>query len=70
MLLDLEQRAYFALDAVAARMWEILADTAETADVVECLAGEFDVDRSTLEQDVEQFVEALIDRKLVHGTGV
>ena len=66
MLLDLERREYFALDDVAARMWEVLSDTGEALRVVESLVREFDVDPASLQEDVEQFVETLADRNLVH----
>ena len=69
MLLDLDRREYFALDDVAARMWEVLSDTGEVLSVVESLALEFDVERSSLQEDVEQFVQTLADRNLVQRSG-
>ncbi len=70
MLLDLDRREYFALDDVAARMWEVLSDTGEVLPVVESLALEFDVERSSLQEDVEQFVQTLADRNLVQRSGI
>lgn len=70
MLLDLDRREYFALDDVAARMWEVLSDTGEVLSVVESLALEFDVERSSLQEDVEQFVQTLADRNLVQRSGI
>jgi RNase adaptor protein for sRNA GlmZ degradation len=70
MLLDLDRREYFALDDVAARMWEVLSDTGDVLRVVESLALEFDVERSSLQEDVEQFVQTLADRNLVQRSGV
>jgi RNase adaptor protein for sRNA GlmZ degradation len=66
VLLDLERREYFALDDVAARMWEELSDTGVTSSVVETLAAEYDVERTLLEEDVEQFMRTLVERDLVH----
>jgi len=66
VLLDLEGRQYLALDEIAARMWEELAHTGNTSDVVETLALEYDVERAVLEEDVERFVQTLADRDLVH----
>jgi len=68
VLLDLERREYFALDEVAARMWEELSQTGRTSDVVEALALEYDVERTLLEDDVERFVQTLADSDLVHRT--
>lgn len=70
MLLDLDQREYFALDDVAARMWEVLSDTGDVLRVVESLALEFEVERSSLQEDVEQFVRTLADRHLVQRSGI
>jgi RNase adaptor protein for sRNA GlmZ degradation len=70
MLLDLDRREYFALDDVAARMWEVLSDTGEVLRVVESLALEFDVERSSLQEDVEQFMQTLADRNLVQRSGI
>ena len=70
MLLDLDRREYFALDDVAARMWEVLSDTGEVLSVVESLALEFDVERSSLQEDVEQFMRTLADRNLVQRSGI
>ncbi len=70
MLLDLDRREYFALDDVAARMWEVLSDTGEVLSVVESLALEFDAERSSLQEDVEQFVQSLADRNLVQRSGI
>ena len=70
VLLDLDRREYFALDDVAARMWEVLSDTGEVLGVVESLALEFDVERSSLQEDVEQFVQTLADRNLVQRSGI
>ena len=66
VLLDLERREYFALDDIASRMWEELSNTGTALGVVEALAVEYDVDRARLEEDVEQFLQTLADRELVH----
>ena len=65
VLLDLERREYFALDDVAARMWEVLSETGEAARVVGSLALEFDVERESLARDVDEFVQTLTARRLV-----
>ncbi len=66
VLLDLERREYFALDDVAARMWEVLSVDGAVAGVVDALALEYEVSRPTLRQDVERFVRTLAERDLVH----
>ena len=66
VLLDLERREYFALDDVAARMWEVLSTTGVVSRVVEALVLEYDVDRSSLQNDADRFVRTLVERNLVH----
>lgn len=66
MLLDLQRREYYALDDVAARMWEVLSDTGEVSDIVDSLVQEYDVDRASLQDDTDRFVRILTDRRLVH----
>jgi len=66
VLLDLDRREYFALDDVAARMWEVLADTGAVSSVVESLVLEYDVDRSSLQKDADRFVRTLVKRRLAH----
>ena len=65
VLLDLDQREHFALDEVAARMWEVLSDSGTVSKVVQSLALEYDIDRTSLQQDANRFVQSLAERKLV-----
>ena len=66
VLLDLERREYYALDDVAARMWEELSGTGRAERVVEVLAQEYDVEAAILEEDVDRFVQRLVESDLVH----
>jgi hypothetical protein len=70
VLLDLERREYLALDVVAARMWEVLSDTGAVSSVVDALTQEFEVDRASLTEDVAQFVQTLVERRLVHPPNI
>ena len=70
VLLDLERREYFALDDVAARMWEVLADTGVVADIAEALVLEYDVRRSILLDDADRFVRTLVEQNLIHRVDI
>ena len=70
VLLDLDHREYFALDDVAARMWEALSDTGAVSGVVERLVLEYDIDRSSLQDDADQFVRTLTERNLVQVSDI
>jgi hypothetical protein len=65
VLLDLDRREYFALDDVAARMWEVLSETGTVSGIVERLVLEYDVDRPSLQADADLFVRTLAERDLV-----
>ena len=65
ILLHLESGQYYGLDAVAHRMWQLLAQHGDL-DVVEAtLRSEYDVDRETLSGDLNRFVDQLAAKKLV-----
>ena len=70
MLLDLDRREYFALDDVAARMWEVLSGARTISSVVESLMLEYDVDRTSLQDDADRFVRTLAERNLVHVSDI
>ena len=70
VLLDLDRREYFALDDVAVRMWEVLSDAGTVSSVVECLVLEYDIDRSSLQEDADQFVRTLAERNLVQVSDI
>ena len=70
VLLDLDRREYFALDDVAARMWEVLSGARTISSVVESLMLEYDVDRTSLQDDADRFVRTLAERNLVHVSDI
>lgn len=53
VLLDLEAGAYFGLNAVGGRIWEMLENGPRSlAELCDALEQEFSVERATLEADV------------------
>jgi len=69
VLLDTASGQYFGLNAVAARVVELVRDGAKVADVVRTLHAEFDVDRTALERDVVVFLGDLSANGLIQTGG-
>ena len=65
VLLDLESERYFGLDTVGTRIWALLGEGASIGAVVETLLQEYEVERATLELDVEELIDKLSEAGLV-----
>ena len=65
VLLDLESGEYFGLNDVGTRFWELVSTGSTYGQARDKLLAEFDVDRATLEADLDQLVGSLLHRKLV-----
>lgn len=66
VMLDIASGNYFGLNAVAARIWELLAERPMTiADICARLCEEFEVDEATCEGAVLEFVKTMVDNGLV-----
>ena len=59
VMLDMASGYYFGLDAVGARIWQLLSETSSLAEIVERLAREYDVTPEQAESDLVRFVEEL-----------
>ncbi|MFT5390086.1 MAG: hypothetical protein ACI8PT_000269 [Gammaproteobacteria bacterium] len=65
VILDLANGAYFGLEAVGMRVWELLAVGTSVRAVLDVLLAEYDVDAQTCEQDLLALLQALVEKKLV-----
>ena len=65
VLLSLESEEYFGLDAVGARMWQLLSSEPTVHHAFEALLAEYDVDPETLAVDLERLLADLSSRKLI-----
>lgn len=65
VLLDLESEAYFGLDEVGTRVWALLNEGKSAGEIVDSLLGEYEVERSELEKDVNTLLEQLLIAGLV-----
>ena len=68
VLLDLQRGVYYGLDAVGARVWELLSQEVPPADIAERIAGEYDVERATVERDIAALLEQLLEKGLIRLT--
>lgn len=65
VLLNLDSESYHGLDDVGTRMWQALSQSANIQAAYESLLPEYEVDAATLRQDLEAFVENMVERGLV-----
>ncbi|MBC7710383.1 MAG: PqqD family protein [Rhizobacter sp.] len=65
VFLDLASGAYFGLDPVGSKAWNLLAEGKTISDVCDLMIEEYDVTRAALEADIVTLVQSMIDRQLV-----
>jgi hypothetical protein len=65
VLLNLASGAYFGLNAVGTRMWQLIGEHRSLGTVLDTLAREYEVDRGVLERDLLELVERLRTKGLV-----
>lgn len=68
VLLDTEGGAYFGLNAVGTRAWELIGAGTTRAALVGTLLAEFEVTRDVLQRDVDDLLAGLEQRKLIRIT--
>ena len=51
---------YYRLDETGTRMWELLNESEDVATAYARLRDEYDVDPSTLQRDLSEFIERLV----------
>ena len=67
VMMSIEAGKYFGLNAVGARIWELLAEPRRLADVCSLLQEEFDVDGPTCADAVRAFASQLVDQGIAHA---
>ena len=65
VILDLKSEAYFGLDEVGARIWQLFTGDRSIQAVFEALIEEYDVEPETLRADLVELLEQLCDRGLI-----
>jgi hypothetical protein len=65
MILNLNDGAYYGLDPVGTRIWELLQEQRPTARIRDALLVEFEVDEARCERDLIRLLRELVDARLV-----
>jgi predicted transcriptional regulator len=65
LLLNMQDQRYFGLDDVGSEMWKLLVDLGDMDAVVARICSEYNVDRATVEADIELLVQSLISAGLL-----
>ena len=70
VLLDIASGTYFGLDAVGARVWQLIEDDRCTLlETCDRIGAEYDVPRTDLEQDVLELAAQLVEHGLAAKAG-
>jgi hypothetical protein len=67
VILDLDRSLYYSLDAVGARVFELLQQPTRLDVVADTIVAEFEVDAPTARKDLLALVDTLIAQKLVEA---
>ncbi len=65
VLLDLASENYFGLDEVGTRIWGLLQSGSSIGETIDTLMEEYEVERATLEKDVGELLEKLVEAGLI-----
>jgi len=69
VLLDVETEAYFTLDHVGTRVFDLVRVGSSFGDLIDTIETEYDVPRADLIRDVSSLLSAMCDRGLLVITG-
>jgi hypothetical protein len=65
VILDLGSGTYFGLNPVGTRVWQLVGEGRDQAEIVEVIASEYDADRATVSHDVVRLLDDLKTRRLI-----
>jgi hypothetical protein len=65
VILDLSSSAYFGLDPVGARIWQLMNEDKTLSEICEVMLEEYDVARETIERDVLALAQELQQMGLI-----
>jgi hypothetical protein len=65
VLLHLTKGAYYGFDPVGTRVWALLKEGHDPAEICEKLTEEFDAPLKTIREDVSRFLESLLQNEIV-----
>ncbi len=65
VMMDIEQGAYYGLESVAARIWDLAENPVSMGDLCKSLMTEYDVSKEQCASDVKGFLNDLLERNIV-----
>lgn len=65
VLLHLESGEYFGLDEIATRIWQLIVEKGDLAEVETAMRAEYEADWTVLAADVNRVVSELAGRRLI-----
>ena len=69
VMMNMETGMYYNLGEVGSRIWELLEQPIQVADLIEALTGEFDVSFDQCAKDTLPFLQRLLENKLILEAG-
>lgn len=69
IIVSLDNGMYFGLDGVGTRMLSVLLRSESVQQAYEQLLGQYDVSAARLREDLEQFIEKLLEQGLIQLRG-
>lgn len=67
VVLNMDSRTYFQLNATAAAAWQRLEDGVSRADLVDHLCAEFEVEPDEAAREVDRLLEELVTAELIRS---
>lgn len=64
-MMNIEKGKYYGLNSVASRVWELLQESRIFSELIELLLKEYDVEKTTCEQDVSELLASLNEAGLI-----
>ena len=65
VILDLAGEAYFGLDRVGTRIWQLMDEGKTVSEICDALIEQYDVSRDQLEQDTLRLARNLAEKSLI-----
>jgi predicted transcriptional regulator len=68
VLLNMNDQKYFGLDDVGSEMWKLLVEHGNVETVTDRLCSEYDVDRATVQADLDILIRNLLNAGLLKAS--
>jgi hypothetical protein len=66
VMMSLENSAYYGMDTVGSRIWQLIAQPMTVSNLCDILQTEFEVEQETCRQDVLELLTNLYQANLIH----